>query len=278
MLKGRRILAAAISLLASVITFAFTGAVLLQYLQRPRLHRLVWTVALLSYGVATSVQFVAEVRGWSTPAFRLWYLSGGLITAAYLGQGTALLLLPRRLSRILLAVLVALSVAGAARILTVPLALHDVLPPAGKVTPVSTHLTADLRALAALLNIYGTLLLIGGAIYSAVLFFDLALDRRRRAGHRFVSNLLIAVGALVVASAGSLETLGHGEYLYAGEIAGISIIYTGFLRSRESMRVPLSVRRQKQSTASEPHAAAGSVERPARSLKRLSDRTPAGRR
>ncbi|HZQ37770.1 MAG TPA: hypothetical protein VFD32_17700 [Dehalococcoidia bacterium] len=226
-----------ISLLASAITFAFAGAVLWQYRRRRRTYQLVWAAALLCYGAATTAQFVAEAWGWSVEAFRVWYLAGGLLTAAYLGQGTAFLLLPRRAARASFVLLLLLSLVAAWRIFTVPLHIDEILPPAGRVSPRATSLPADLRADAALLNIYGTLLLVGGAIWSAVVYLDQRLDRRRRGGDRVVANLLIAGGALVIASAGSFEALGHGEFLYAGEILGIAIIFAGFLRSGRSHTV-----------------------------------------
>lgn len=269
-----------ISLLASVITFVFAGAVLSQYWRRRRAYQLVWSIALLCYGAATTAQFVAEAWGWSAAAFRVWYLSGGLLTAAYLGQGTAFLLLPRRAARAIFALLLLLSLVAAWRIFTVPLQMSAILPPAGKVSPRATSLPADLRADAALLNIYGTLLLVGGAIWSAIAYLDVRLDRRRRSGDRVIANLLIAGGALVIASAGSFEALGHGEFLYAGEILGISIIFAGFLRSSG---------RSRQGTAGPPQAAArglaGSTPAAAqppmggtvRSLRRMRDREPGSR-
>jgi hypothetical protein len=234
----------AISLLASIVTFVFAGAVLKQYVERPRAYKLVWAAALLCYGVATVAQFTAELHGWTLFEFRLWYLSGGLLTAAYLGQGTALLLLPKRLAWTLLALLLLLSVYSLWRSFAVPLTLASVLPAPGKISPSATNLPADLRLLAALLNIYGTLLLVGGALWSAMIYLDRRLDRRRSAGYRALSTLLIAGGSLIVASAGTFEALGKGEFLYVAEIVGITVIFLGFLRARETMGLPLPDRRR----------------------------------
>jgi hypothetical protein len=240
-------------------------------------------VALLCYGAATSAQFVAEGWGWSTGAFRIWYLSGGLLTAAYLGQGTAFLLLPRRLGRAIFGLLLLVSIVAAVRIFTVPLQLQQILPPAGKVTPQATSLPADLRACAALLNIYGTLLLVGGAIWSAIVYLDSRLDRRRRSGDRLIANLLIAGGALVIASAGSFEALGQGEFLYAGEILGITIIFAGFLRSsgrrQPAAAAPVPTPAAAPQPPPSPGAAATAVSAttPVRSLRRMSERSSAGR-
>jgi hypothetical protein len=228
----------AISLLATVITFVFAAAVLRQYIERPRPYKLAWVAALLCYGLATLAQFAAALHGWTVFEFRLWYLSGGLLTAAYLGQGTAMLLLPRRVGRGLLVALLLLSIVALWRSFTAPIALSSILPPAGKISPQATHLPADLRLLAAVLNIYGTLLLVGGALWSCIIYFDRSLDHRRRAGYRALSTLLIAAGSFIVALAGSFEALGQGEFLYLAEIIGITVIFLGFLRSRETMGLP----------------------------------------
>lgn len=263
-------MAVVVSLLTSAITFAFAGAVLQQYLRRPRAPMLVWGAALIWYGIATTAQCVAEVGGWSASAFRIWYLTGGLLTAAYLGQGTAFLLLPRRLANGLLALLLLATALGAVRMFSAPLSLREILPPPGRFTPRATSLPADLRALAVVLNLYGTALLVGGAIWSALNYVDHMLDRRRRPAQRLIANLLIAGGAMVVASAGSLEALGREEFLYAGEIAGISIIFLGFLRSRPRGGQPAAERPAERRQPPPPSVA--TAPRPARSLKRISER------
>ena len=76
------------------------------------------------------------------------------------------------------------------------------------------------------------------AIYSAWTFW-----RRRILPHRVVSNILIAVGAILPAFGGLRIRIGGGINLfYVFELLGIIIIFTGFLRSREVFgvyRVPL---------------------------------------
>jgi hypothetical protein len=83
---------------------------------------------------------------------------------------------------------------------------------------------------------------------------------------------------MVVASAGSLEALGHGEFLYLGEIAGIAIIFAGFLRSREQLRIPLPHRPWDGGQASQPAPAPAGGGEPVRSIRRIRDRTTAARR
>ena len=69
----------------------------------------------------------------------------------------------------------------------------------------------------------------GGALYSAWVFW-----RRRILPHRVLSNALIAVGAILPALGGTLIRFGGSiSAFYLLELAGIIIIFIGFLRSRE---------------------------------------------
>ena len=89
----------------------------------------------------------------------------------------------------------------------------------------------DVGILTGLLNVYGTVMFIGGALfYSAWIFW-----KKRIMLHRVVSNVLIALGALLPAIGGSLLRLGnaHGATFYLLELVGLIIIFIGFLRTRE---------------------------------------------
>jgi len=78
-------------------------------------------------------------------------------------------------------------------------------------------------------NAFGTIALVGGAIYSAVVY-----RRRRTMPHRVVSNILIAVGAILPAFGGiHFRFVGTPELFYIFEFVGIVVIFAGFLRSRE---------------------------------------------
>ena len=73
------------------------------------------------------------------------------------------------------------------------------------------------------LNIYGLLTLVGGAIYSAFLFY-----RKQVLANRVVANVLIAAGALLIGFASTLTRLGYGEYLYIGELLSAILMFAGF--------------------------------------------------
>ena len=77
-----------------------------------------------------------------------------------------------------------------------------------------------------LLNIYGTLTLVGGAIYSAVIFW-----RKRVLLNRMIGNVLIAAGALAPAMAGSFVKMGLVDALYLSELIGVVLMYVGFIQA-----------------------------------------------
>ena len=84
--------------------------------------------------------------------------------------------------------------------------------------------TGAITLLTILLNIYGTLTMVGGAIYSAFLFW-----RKQVLLNRVLGNILIAAGALLPAMAGSLVKAGLVDALYISELLGAGVMFTGFL-------------------------------------------------
>lgn len=221
----------AISLFSCLVAFTLTAMMLDQYVSRRRPYQLVWAVALTVFGLAVLVEFLANATVWTVTAYRWWFLFGATFAAATLGLGTLYLLLPAKWAR---AATAALAIAGAwavYRVLTAPIDAASVVPPRGQARPPSVHgIPADVTILVVLFNSLGTLILVGGALWSAWLFW-----RRGTQLYRVASNLLIAVGAIVVASSGSLAGLGRPEFLFIGELFGIVIIFAGFLRSQEHL-------------------------------------------
>ena len=73
-------------------------------------------------------------------------------------------------------------------------------------------------------NIYGLLTLVGGALWSAMLFL-----RKQVLPNRVVGNVLIAAGALSIGLASTATRLGFGGYLYLGELIAAILMYSGFV-------------------------------------------------
>ena len=69
-------------------------AVLLLDQWRDRRHgfQLVWAFGMLCYAIGSGAEALAATSGWTEALYRAWYLAGAVLTAAWLGLGTAFLL------------------------------------------------------------------------------------------------------------------------------------------------------------------------------------------
>ena len=219
-----------IPFLSTLVTFAFAAAVFRRYLIRRGPHLLIWTIGLLWYGLGTLAEVILGLT-FSGLVLKLWYLSGAMLTAAWLGQGTVHLLVRRRgIAWALTGILTAVSLLAATLVLLAPLtpaaASYDVTQPiSSQYKDVLTRGGLTI-ALTIILNIYGTLTLVGGAILSAILFW-----RKKVLFNRMIGNVLIAVGAMAPAMAGSFIKIGLVDLLYLSELIGVVLMYIGFLQA-----------------------------------------------
>src|ERR1051326_1827514 len=112
--------------LTAVFSFIAVIFVFDQYLHRPKAYKLLWLLGLVAYGVAAAAEAVGAAQGhWSLGIYRTWYFFGGLMVAAYLGMGTASLLLPRRAAHIVMTLLALATISGAVRVFSAPIAGAD---------------------------------------------------------------------------------------------------------------------------------------------------------
>ena len=82
----------AIPALTALLAAVFTVLLVDQWRDRRHGFQLAWAVGTLCYMVGSGAEALAAASGWSEPLYRTWYLAGGIMTAAWLGLGTAFLL------------------------------------------------------------------------------------------------------------------------------------------------------------------------------------------
>jgi len=218
---------------SSLVSFVFAGLVLRRYFRRPAPYHLLWGIGMVFYGIGGFCEAYYGFLGWNPLIFRLWYLFGAMLVAAWLGQGTVYLLAKPAWANGLMLLLVAGSLYGALRV------FGAVLDPAQMGSSLHTGselsgraiLTSGVRSLTPLFNLYGTVCLVGGALYSAWIFW-----RKRVLLHRTLGNLLIAVGALLPAFGGAFSRFGIGGALYLSEFLGALLLFAGFLRATTPMK------------------------------------------
>jgi hypothetical protein len=219
-----------LSIFSTIISFAFAISVFNRYRERKGTHLLLWGFGLVLYGLGTLTEVILSFT-FSELALKVWYLSGAMLTAAWLGQGTVHLLVRKRgVASSLTIILTIVSILAAVLVFIAPLtAAVDAFDPG---VPVSSQYKAIMTrssltiALTVLLNIYGTITLVGGAIYSAYLFW-----RKKVLLNRMVGNILIAAGALLPAMGGTFIQAGLVDWLYLSEFLGVILMYAGFIQA-----------------------------------------------
>lgn len=282
---------------SSIIILVFAALVFRRYRIRRGRHLLIWGVGLLMFGIASLAE-AYSAYAWHPVVFRLWYLGGAVLSAAWIGQGTVYLLAGARLPNVLVSLLFGYAAAvvlfvSLARVLSISagavgalISFHGLIFGAGfqrrlvrrwnsqalasvltwvllagslaaavmvaampldastfdPAQPLSAQYReilqqgASIRRMTPVFNIYGTIALVGGALYSAWLLW-----RKEIAPHRVFGNILIALGAFVIAGASTLVRLGLADYLYLGELLAAGLMFSGFLlaTARAGSREPV---------------------------------------
>jgi hypothetical protein len=215
-------------LISSILSFVFAVLVLRRYVVRRGTHLLLWGIGMLFYGIGGFCEAFYGIWGWNELVFRMWYLFGAILVAAWLGQGTVYLLAKRRWANVLMAILAVASLYAAIRVFTAQLDPSLMTSSLHTGSELSGHaiVTSGVRGLTPFSNLYGTATLVGGALYSAWIFW-----RKRVLLHRTIGNILIAVGAILPAFGGAFSRMGIGGALYISELLGAVLLFIGFLRA-----------------------------------------------
>lgn len=193
---------------AALVSLRLSGDLLRRFSDRRAPELAAWAGALAAYGVAAGALAWGAAAGWSDAAFRVYYLGGGLLTAALLGIGSVLLVGRRW------AAPVALVYTGLAVGIALAVSLQE--PITGTAIPEAQDVL-DLwpaRIAAIVGNTLGTL---------AVVVVAAATFRARPLG-----NALILAGIGVAAVGTGLAGLGGGAQAPVIAAAAI-LLYAGFV-------------------------------------------------
>jgi hypothetical protein len=214
--------------MSCILSFVFAFLVLRRYVARKGLHLLLWGIGMVFYGVGGFCEGYYGAFGWNPLVFRLWYLFGAILVAAWLGQGTVYLLARRNWANGLMVILALGSLYGLIRVFTAEIDPSLMTTSVHTGSELSGHaiVTPGVRTLTPFFNLYGTVTLVGGAAWSAWIFW-----RKRILLHRTIGNILIAVGAMLPAFGGAFSRFGLANALYLGELFGALLIFAGFIRA-----------------------------------------------
>lgn len=209
---------------AAVIAAICAAVVGWDALRRPKPERVIWAGAFLLFMIAAACEVIGSATGWSPILARIYYLTGAVLVVGVLALGELYLLLPSRMPAITPGASLLIVAISATAVWSAPIASARLATAGWQALERGPFLIA----LAATLNAGGTVVLAGGALYSAWKLRAVGGSGRRAAG-----CVLIAVGTIVVASGGTLTRFGRPEYLYLPMTLGIAIIFSGVALTRQ---------------------------------------------
>jgi hypothetical protein len=207
---------ALLAFVAALVSLRLAGALARRWRETRRPELALWGASLATYALASAALAWGSAAGWDARAFRVYYLFGGLLTAALLGAGSL------ALARRGWATPAALVYAGLAVGIALAVPLEGTF--AGEGIPAAQEHLAfwPARFVAIVGNGAGTL----AAVAVALLTF------RRRP----VANALLLAGVALAAAGSAAAGLGAAESAVFSTVAAI-LLYAGFTGAAGGTRV-----------------------------------------
>ena len=218
-------------LAASAVSAVFSALLARGWAARRRPHLIAWALALAMFALTSLAAAIGLLAGWNTLLYRSYYLFGAIINVPVLALGTLYLLTSRRIGHVVAAaVAVACVVAFVAVFSTAPHATALVtngIPPGAEAMP------SNVRTLSRYYSFSGFFVVLGGALWSS---FKLSRGRGEHLRRLAFANALIAGGTFVVAIASGFARYGRGSIFAVGLLAGVTLMFAGFLKTRPGAR------------------------------------------
>jgi MFS family permease len=220
---------------ASLVALTFALVTADRWHRRRLAHHGAWAMAMALFFVGSSSLWWATATGWSSGVFRVFFTAGAVLNVAWLALGSVALLAGDHVARPLRTVLALLS-AFAIGVMTVA---PTTAPFVAETFPrARDHFGMLPRMLAAVGSGVPALVIIIGALWSVARLMSgrsPAIGGARRAGlvsarRLVVSNVLVALGTLVLSASGSLAgRLGEERAFTVTLSIGVVVLFIGFL-------------------------------------------------
>src|SRR6187402_189958 len=196
---------------AALLSLRLAALVLRRHRSRHGSELVAWAASLACFAAGSAALAWGAAAGWDDRVFRVYYLFGGLLTAALLGAGS-LLRIGVRLAGAVTLVYAGLAIGVALAVPIDPAVTGSAIPDA------SEHLDLfPARVLALVGNIGGTVAAVGVAL----------LGLRRRP----LGNSLIVAGVVAAAVGSAAAGLGAGGGAAFTALAAV-LLYAGFVAPR----------------------------------------------
>lgn len=212
-----------VPIITTLVGITFSAELWRHWRRKPEATYLLWWfLGILTYVAGTITESLTALTGWHAAVFRAWYITGALLGAAPLAQGSVYLLLPRRVANVLTVLFLTTVVIASTFIIMSPLNLAHPSILEGRLTGKVLEWTW-VRRFSPFLNTYAAVFLIGGAVWSALKYRKVANAQARVRG-----NWLIAIGTLLPGIGGTATRYGYTEVLFVTELAGLLLVWWGY--------------------------------------------------
>jgi len=212
-------------LITGLIGLVYVGLLLAQWWRRRRPHQLAWATGFLFYAVAALMEAYSEYTGgWNETVYRIYIVLAASMVG-FLGLGTLYLITKKRTlgNAYLMFIMFCMGMFVGGVILVDLLQEYLVAGITAGGNPLGSGGSFP-RVMSLPLNITGTLLLLGGSTWSIIKFWP-----KKEYRYRVWANVLIIIGTLVIAGAGSMARAGQTAGLYFAEMVASAILLAGFL-------------------------------------------------
>ena len=205
--------------LSVAVSAVFAAVMAQRWSVRRRPHQAAWAIGLAMFALAAAAGVFARSGGATETEYRVFYLFGAVLNVAWLALGTLYLLVSPRAARWAMWAVGAFTVIAAGAVFASPVDLTKAID-----TGRGFESAPLPRVLAGIGSGIGSVILVGGALWSAFVFFT-----RRHEGRRALANVIIAAGVLVAAAGGTAAFTGASGVVEWTNFAGVTLIFVGFL-------------------------------------------------
>ncbi len=209
----------------AILGFIFTALIFAQWLHRRKPHQMAWTIGMLFYSIAAVMETVSELTGYWNPLVYRFYIVFAASLVGFLGLGSYYLVAKKKTGpHIYLGMLIGWLTIFFYGTFVVDLIMDKLIP---GITVGGQALGDPLsfpRVMSLPFNITGSIFLLGASALSIWRF-----ARKPEFRYRVWANVLIIVGTLVIAWAGSMARAGASVGLYPAEMVASAILLAGFL-------------------------------------------------
>ncbi|MFW9896803.1 MAG: hypothetical protein ACFFD7_13440 [Candidatus Thorarchaeota archaeon] len=205
-----------IPIFSSIISFVFGGLLANQFIKRRKIHQLLWTIALLFFGISTLMEFLMnpDIIGFNVILFSVFYLTASSLVGL-LGAGQLYLIFNKKISSIFLSFIVIFTLILLFELIFTPFpSLSTLVGELGQdIRIISNGYPMYVRIFAILLASVGGTVLLLGSLYSFI------KDRTR------YYALFFTIGAF-------FPLLRNIPFGYLGnELASVISLFIGFIIS-----------------------------------------------